>query len=228
MKRFTETNKWRDTWFQELPLKYKLFWLYILDECDVAGVWKPNIKLAQFQIGEQFEESELKRVFKDRISVIENDYWFITKFIEFQYGKLSPNSNLHIGVIKSLERHKIENPVFIEFEGYPGRVQDKDKDKVKVKEQDKVKDKDGKKEIQHFGEYTPEMKFVTVQPRLVGSNPCRINGVLGLTEYFQSQMSQVNHPEWAPKFMTEFNGKAYNDFSHLWNAYNAFVDKQYK
>ena len=132
-KRFTDTNKWKDTWFQDLPTKYKLFWVYILDECDNAGLWKPNIRLAIFQIGEPFEESELKRVFSDRIEITESGYWFIKKFIDFQYGKLSDNSKPHISVLKLLETHKIK--------GYTKGIHTlKDKDKEKDKDIDKDKD----------------------------------------------------------------------------------------
>lgn len=101
-KRFTDTNKWKDSWFQDLPSKYKLFWVYLLDECDNAGVWKPNIRLASFQIGEPFEEGELRRVFGDRVDFTDKGYWFIPKFINFQYGDLSESCKPHIPVIKKL------------------------------------------------------------------------------------------------------------------------------
>jgi hypothetical protein len=101
-KRFTDTNKWKDSWYQDLPSKYKLFWNYILDECDNAGIWKPNLRLAQFQIGEPFEESEVRRIFADRINFTDKGYWFIPKFINFQYGDLSEACKPHIPVIKKL------------------------------------------------------------------------------------------------------------------------------
>lgn len=134
-KRFTDTSKWKDTWFQDLPSKYKLFWIYILDESDAAGVWKPNIRLASFQIGEHFEESELKRIFSERIEVTEAGYWWIKKFIEFQYGTLSEHSKPHTSVINLLKSHKII--------GYPKGIHTlKDKDKEKEKEKEKEKDSD--------------------------------------------------------------------------------------
>lgn len=133
-KRFTDTNKWKDSWFQDLPSKYKLFWIYLLDECDSAGVWKPNIRLATFQIGEPFEEAELKRVFGERITVTETGYWFITKFIGFQYGELSDTCKPHVSVINILKNHKIK--------GYSKGIDTlKDKEKDKEQEQDKeIKD----------------------------------------------------------------------------------------
>jgi hypothetical protein len=130
-KRFTDTNKWKDTWFQDLPTKYKLFWIYILDECDAAGLWKPNMRLASFQIGEPFEEAELKRVFINRITITDEGYWFVSKFIEFQYGELSANSKPHLSVINLLKRHKIK--------GYTKGI-DTLKEKEKDKDKEKVKD----------------------------------------------------------------------------------------
>ncbi len=139
-KRFTDTNKWKDSWFQDLPTKYKLFWIYLCDECDAAGLWKPNIRLATFQIGEPFEEAELKRVFCDRITITESGYWFITKFINFQYGELSESSKPHLSIIKILHYHKIK--------GYPKGIhtlkekeQEKEKEKEEVKEQESSEEK---------------------------------------------------------------------------------------
>jgi hypothetical protein len=105
-KRFTDTNKWKDTWFQDLPNKYKLFWIYLLDECDAAGLWKPNMRLAQFQIGEPFEEVELRRVFADRIQITEEGYWYIPKFVDFQYGQLSDKSKPHISKKRIKNKNK--------------------------------------------------------------------------------------------------------------------------
>lgn len=130
-KRFTDTAKWKDTWFQDLPAKYKLFWIYLLDECDAAGLWKPNIKLANFQIGENFQESELINVFSERITVTDSGYWFVNKFIKFQYGELSENCKPHLPIIKTLKSHKIK--------GYPKGIhtlEEKEQEKEKEKEKE--------------------------------------------------------------------------------------------
>lgn len=133
-KRFTDTSKWKDSWYQDLPTKYKLFWVYLLDECDASGVWKPNIRLASFQIGEPFEESELKRIFSGRITMTEAGYWFIKKFIEFQYGELSANCKPHQSVINLLKIHNIKE--------YTKGIQTlKEKEKDKEEDQEKEKDK---------------------------------------------------------------------------------------
>ncbi len=39
-KRFTETSKWDDPWFRELPGVQKLVFMYIIDRCDNAGFWE--------------------------------------------------------------------------------------------------------------------------------------------------------------------------------------------
>jgi hypothetical protein len=130
-KRFTDSDKWRDSWFDGLSSKYKLAWLYMLDTCDIAGVWEVNMRHLNFNVGETFEQCELKRVFSDRVIELENGKWFIQKFIDFQYGVLSDKCKPHISVIKLLEKHKIK--------GYTKGIQtlkDKDKDQDKDQDQD--------------------------------------------------------------------------------------------
>jgi hypothetical protein len=51
-KRFTDSEKWNRPWFRKLPTKYKLLWLYILDHCDMSGVWYVDFELASMMIGE--------------------------------------------------------------------------------------------------------------------------------------------------------------------------------
>ena len=105
MKRFTETNKWESAWFQDLPLKYKIFWFYILDKCDQGGFWKVNIRLTVFQIGEQFEAAELLRVFAGRIKDMRDGSWWLPEFVNFQYGKLSRDCKPHGMAIRCIEKH---------------------------------------------------------------------------------------------------------------------------
>jgi hypothetical protein len=83
-KRLTDSNKWNDNWFTELPADVKLIWLYILDTCDHAGVYKVSYKLIRFNTGTERTETEIIEYLKDRI-YIADDKWFIPKFITFQY-----------------------------------------------------------------------------------------------------------------------------------------------
>jgi hypothetical protein len=116
VKRFTETTKWNDPWFMDLPVKYKAFWFYICDQCDSAGVWEPNIRLAVSQIGEPLELSEILRVFADRIEQLSDGKLWVTKFIQFQFGILSPDCKPHIHIIKRLTSLGLSERV---SKGYP-------------------------------------------------------------------------------------------------------------
>lgn len=85
-KRFTDSEKWKDPFFEELTKDLKLAWLYLLDDCDHAGIWKKSIKRLNFSLDTNLTEKDLLEAFKERIVVLNNDKWFIPKFITFQYG----------------------------------------------------------------------------------------------------------------------------------------------
>jgi hypothetical protein len=96
----------------DLPVKYKAFWFYICDQCDCAGVWEPNIRLAVAQIGENMELVEILRVFEKRIVQTDDGKLWVKSFIRFQYGlELNPANSAHLGVLKRLELNKISPPV---------------------------------------------------------------------------------------------------------------------
>lgn len=213
-KRFTDTGKWKDTWFQDLPMKYKLFWIYLLDECDNAGVWKPNFKLAQFQIGDSIEESEARRIFSSRMTVLDSGYWHIVGFIKFQAGKLNPNSHPHAAIIKTLEKHGIS----MGLKGTYGTLIDTDKEEDKDKEQER--------EPFQFGQ--PGKFRVSIATKYIHDNPIIIHN---LQEYFlqQGQLDQLilGGLDKFDEFMADNPAKVFSDADHLYNTFRLFC-KNYR
>ena len=156
-KRFTDSTKWNDDWFFNLKNEEKLAWIYILDTCDHAGIWKKNIRLLNFQIGSNFVEDDLKQVFANKFIEIK-DKWFIFNFIKFQYGKTFLTSNtpavksarellIDLGIVQLDDKgsltlvKELTNPYLTLTEPLNNPIDTlKDKDKDKDEYQDTFKD----------------------------------------------------------------------------------------
>lgn len=137
-KRFTDTDKWKKPLIRGLQAPYKLLWLYILDDCDHAGIWQVDIEVASIRIGEQLSNDEAVKNFGDRIIPFDNgEKWFIPNFIEFQYGELNAENRVHASVISQLVKYDLLKKFKDLISPLQG-AKDKDKDK------EKDKDKDGK------------------------------------------------------------------------------------
>jgi hypothetical protein len=146
-KRFTDTDKWKKKFLRGLQAPYKLLWLYILDECDHAGVWIVDFDVARLRLDEDVFEDEALKAFGDKIFKIDNgERWLILDFIEFQYGKLKETNNAHISVIKTLKKYGIwyEDKLVVEELISPSQGA-KDMDKEKDKDKDKEKEGGEKK-----------------------------------------------------------------------------------
>lgn len=141
-KRMTDTDKWKKRFVRELSPQHKLLWFYILDDCNHAGIWEVDLEVASIRIGETLQhdipaEDMLPQAFLDKIVIFDNgDKWFIPEFIDFQYGELNPNSNVHKSVIALLQKYNLEG-YMKGTQTLPEGVKDKDmvivKDKVKTK-----------------------------------------------------------------------------------------------
>ena len=107
-KRFTDTDKWKKGFMKSLSTKYKLLWLYIVDDCNHAGVWETDFEVASIRIGSKISENEAIKHFAEQIRIFDNgDKWFVPKFIDFQYGQLNSNSRPHQAVIKLIEKYDL-------------------------------------------------------------------------------------------------------------------------
>jgi len=134
-KRFTCTDKWKKKWIRKLSPKHKLFWVFLLDTCDHAGILDYDLDLFSFMLGVDFDMSDIKKDFGDKLVFFNNDdKVFIPKFIEFQYGELNEANKVHKSVINLLKKQGLYKPLTSPLQ----RAKDKDKDKVKSK--DKVKE----------------------------------------------------------------------------------------
>ena len=110
-KRFTDVNKWRRPWFCNLDMKYKILWSYILDNCDMSGVWYVDLKTAGFLIGAEFEPSETFDALQKQIEPINGGArWLIKDFVRYQYGEFSKKSPVHKCVEKCAMEQGLSSP----------------------------------------------------------------------------------------------------------------------
>ena len=138
-KRMTDTDKWKKRFVRELSPQHKLLWFYILDDCNHAGIWEVDLEVASIRVGEELIYDMLPQAFLDKIVIFDNgDKWFIPEFIDFQYGELNPNSNVHKSVIALLDKYNLEG-YMKGSQGVQSTLNNKDKDKDIVKAKAKVK-----------------------------------------------------------------------------------------
>lgn len=111
-KRFTATELWNEDWFLALTPIQRLLWFYIKDHCDHAGIWKPNVIAFNRSHHSCVVLSRCLSKFnsgKERIIVLSNGRWFLSGFVEFQYGKqLNPNSHVHLSILGVLHSNGID------------------------------------------------------------------------------------------------------------------------
>lgn len=160
-KRFTDAEKWKDSFFEQLSKDYKLAWLYLLDDCDNAGVWNKSIKRLNFHCDTNFTEEEILKVFKKRLQPITDDKWFIKKFMDFQYGLnwlnssnkavVSAKTKLEsIGVLIQDSNKNYTLSIPYEYPTDTGKDQDKDQVKGKYIDQETDQDKEYRKDMHEY------------------------------------------------------------------------------
>ncbi len=107
--RYTDTEKWKNPFFRGLSPTYKLFWIYLCDQCDHAGIWSVDFEIARVYLGVEVDLNEAIKVFAEKVIPFQNGKkWFVPSSIEFQQkGRLRENNNCHRSIIQLLKKYDL-------------------------------------------------------------------------------------------------------------------------
>lgn len=110
VKRFTDTDKFKDKWYRSLTPKQKCIWEYLLAACDIAGFFEIDYEDISFHVGANVTRDDFEK-FKDKVQFLTKDIIFIPNFVLFQQkinslNELNPKNMCHKGIIDILNRHK--------------------------------------------------------------------------------------------------------------------------
>jgi len=101
MKRFTETDKWRDKWFRELHPASKLLFLYMIDNCNNAGFIEKDFDLWVFHIG--VKEDLMQGAYEGlaRGLIQEGEWIWIKNFLKHQKNvPINLENNAHKQIVE--------------------------------------------------------------------------------------------------------------------------------
>lgn len=135
-KRFIATELWNEDWFLDMKIEYKLFWYYIISNCNHAGIFKLNLRTFNLLNEVNLTSKQALDYFnngKVRIRELSDSKWFIEDFFVFQYGsKFNTNNRVHESIGKELIKNNIILTSIRGLIDHNDSVKDKDKDKDKV------------------------------------------------------------------------------------------------
>jgi hypothetical protein len=254
-KRFTETEKWRDSWFCDLSTNEKLGYIYILDNCDSTGVWDANTKLAEFSIGAKLKWNDLAEKMGHRVFKLKDGKWLVTRFIGFQYGKLTPDCRPHLPILRLVEKHKasgfpsdLQSLINTLCNRVSNRVSDTAQDKEQDKDQEQDQEKDQEQELELEAEkqaasdssaITPEQIYSAYPRRTKRPDALRAiekalldsdmtaEVLLGITQAYAKATDQwpSDQRKFIPYPASWFNGERYRDDPKEWQE-NAIPESE--
>lgn len=104
--RFTNTEKWTDSWFSNLEQIQMLLFMYLCDNCDIAGFIEVNYKRWANDLNSSVNtiQGALKGLERGLIYSNTNDCIFIKNYIKHQKNlPLNENNKAHLGIIRRFE-----------------------------------------------------------------------------------------------------------------------------
>jgi hypothetical protein len=104
--RFTNTEKWSDSWFSNLKQIEMLLFIYLCDNCDIAGFIEVNYKRWANDLGSSIDtiEGACKGLARGLTFSSDADCLFIKNFLKHQKNlPLNENNKAHIGIMKRFQ-----------------------------------------------------------------------------------------------------------------------------
>jgi len=206
-RRFTDTEKWRDEWWGSLTNDYRMIWLYLVDSCSIAGIWKKDFRGLNFNCNTNVTEQDFLRVFGERL-IDKGNFFFIPKFLRYQCPKgLNSNKPAIVSIVKELENNNLITIVNQSLGNDFLIIKDKGKGKGKSKDK---------------GEGTEKGKYIVI-------DDLEITDPLPTLEFFEAQlngtMKENGNKDWkslVPKWFAEHLGERFNDGHHVKNSFKKF------
>jgi len=101
--RFTNTEKWADSWFSSLTQFEMILFIYLCDNCDIAGFIEINLKRWANDLNSSIDEIPvaIKGLQRGLVISKSNDCIFLKNFIKHQKNfPLNEKNKAHLGIIK--------------------------------------------------------------------------------------------------------------------------------
>ncbi len=121
--RYSDTLKWQDEWFVDLTSTEKLLFMYLCDNCDIAGFFELSYRKISFDLG--VGDDKIKGAVKGlnrNVFVSDDEKCVLVKnFIRHQKNlPLNPENKAHRGILKRIEVYlpKFTKVVLDYKEGY--------------------------------------------------------------------------------------------------------------
>jgi len=127
-KRFIDTQIFRKSEIRGIKGAYKLLYIYMFCECNHAGIWDVELDVAGLRLGFDYDEAETLKDLCNYVDPIRSDKWYLTGFVQFQYGTLNPENRAHKSVIEIINKYNIK-PLVSPSQGCKEMELDKVKDK---------------------------------------------------------------------------------------------------
>lgn len=211
-KRFIDSEIFRSPSIRALQAPYKLLWIYILNDCDHAGIWIPDFEICSIYLDRKYTAKESLEAFGKKIVMVDDGKkWWIPKFVEFQYGQLNAENRAHKSVLAILgEYGLLKKKGLIKPLTRPSQGRkDKDMDKDKVKESELI-----------YAEYPRKIgKAVAVKAidKALKSGE-NFEGLLSKTMAYAKAVLEWSdeNKKFIPHPSTWYNAERYNDDQSEW------------
>ena len=107
--RFTNTEKWDDHWFSSLKQIEMLLFMYLCDNCDIAGFAEVNLKRWAVDLNSTPDtiEAALKGLDRGIVFSKDHDAIFLRNFLKHQKNlPLNKNNKAHVGIMRRFELYR--------------------------------------------------------------------------------------------------------------------------
>jgi hypothetical protein len=204
-RRFTDSEKWKDDWWGALSNDHRLVWLYLVDSCSIAGIWKKDFRGLNFNCNTNLNEEEFLKVFGTRV-IDKGHYFFIPKFVFYQCPKnLNSNKPAILSIVKELKQYNLTGIIQQLFGNDYLIIKDKGKGKDKGEEEGKGKDKYITVDDKKVYDAVPILEF----------NQAALNGR-------QKENNLRNWRDVVPEWFEQNIQIDFNDEKHVLNSFSRY------